>query len=70
MTLSVEPFDKNITSPLLTVEETADKLKISKSAVYNLINQGDIEYVRVYGRTRRVLDESVDAYIELRRRAG
>jgi excisionase family DNA binding protein len=55
-------------SPLLTVAEAAARLRISKSAVYNLINRGELEVVQVYGRTRRVLMSSVDEWIERQRR--
>jgi excisionase family DNA binding protein len=57
-------------SPLLTVPEVAAKLRISRSAVYTLINQRELETVVVFGRVRRILDASVDAYIERQRLAS
>jgi excisionase family DNA binding protein len=56
------------TDVVLTVPETAARLRISKSAVYELIARHELEVVAVYGRTRRVLASSVDDYVERRRR--
>jgi excisionase family DNA binding protein len=58
------------TEPLLTVEETAKRLRISKSAVYNLITAEELEMVPIYGRKRRVLASSIDSYLERRRISG
>lgn len=55
---------------LLTIPEVAAKLRISRAAVYTLINKGEIETVAIYGRTRRILDSEVDAFIERRRLAS
>jgi excisionase family DNA binding protein len=40
-------------SPLLTVAEIADVLRVSKMTVYRLIHDGELSHVRV-GRTYRV----------------
>jgi len=58
------------TDRVLTVEEAAALLRISKSAVYNLVAAGELEMVTVYGRTRRVVVTSIDAYLERQRQSS
>jgi excisionase family DNA binding protein len=52
---------------LLTAKETAQRLRISKSLVYQLIDEGRLEHVRIGGRGRRgkilVTDEAVEAFL-------
>jgi excisionase family DNA binding protein len=52
---------------LLSVSAAAARLGVSRSAMYVLINRGEIEYVPVFGTRKRVLARSIDAYIERRR---
>lgn len=47
---------------LLSVEETAEALGVSRTTVFALIKSGEIETVKV-GRLRRVPADSIDAYI-------
>ena len=47
---------------LLTPEETADVLGVGRSKVYELLYAGAIRSVKI-GRARRVLAESVRAYV-------
>jgi excisionase family DNA binding protein len=53
--------------PLLTIEEAAERLRISRAAAYKLVRAGKIEMVTVYGNRRRVLTSSVDSYVERQR---
>lgn len=47
---------------LLTPEETADELRISRTRVYGLIKESELVSVMI-GGSRRVLRESVEAYV-------
>jgi excisionase family DNA binding protein len=48
---------------LLTPEETADELRISRTRVYGLIKESELVSVMI-GGSRRVLRESVEAYVK------
>ena len=48
---------------LYTVEETAESLSIGRTAVYQLLNSGQLVSVHI-GRARRVVHSSIEAYIE------
>lgn len=48
---------------LYTVEETARILSIGRTAVYQLLNSGQLEGVHI-GRARRVVHSSIEAFIE------
>jgi excisionase family DNA binding protein len=45
-----------------TVKETAHLLSLSRSLVYELINAGKIETIRI-GRARRITSRQLEAYI-------
>lgn len=47
---------------LLSVEQAADVLGVSRSTMYEIIKAGDIETVKV-GRLRRVPSDAIDAYV-------
>ena len=49
----------------LTVQEVATLMRVSSMTVYRLIKAGDLPAVRV-GRSFRVRDVDVDAYLESR----
>ena len=51
---------------LLTAQEAAHKLSVGRSAVYGLMNRGELRYITV-GRIRRI---PVDAIAEFVARAG
>lgn len=53
---------------LLTVEETAHKLSVGRSAVYGLMRRGELRYITV-GRVRRVPVEAVSEYVIAQGRA-
>jgi|SRR5579875_2142715 len=47
---------------LWTVRETAKFLKVSVSTVYNLLNRGELHYVKV-GQRRRILRQEIYNYL-------
>ena len=47
---------------LLTVEETAHKLSVGRSAVYGLMRRGELRYITV-GRVRRVPVDAVSEFV-------
>ena len=54
---------------LLTVDETAVRLGIGRTVVYELMANGELESLKI-GRSRRILSSTVEAYVErLRERA-
>lgn len=50
-------------SKLLTVNEVAELLRVSKAMAYKLLDQGDIASVLVGKRTRRVKPEDLESYV-------
>jgi len=50
---------------LLTVNEVADLLRVSRMTVYRLINQGQIAALRV-GHSYRLREDDVDSYLSER----
>lgn len=55
------------TLALLTVEETARRLRIGRTTCFKLVSSGEIESVTV-GRLRRVPADAVPAYVAKLRR--
>jgi excisionase family DNA binding protein len=47
---------------LLTVEEAADRLSLSRSVVYRLMRDHEVEDVKI-GRSRRITADSVADYV-------
>jgi excisionase family DNA binding protein len=48
---------------VLTVEEAAERLRISRAQTFRLIRDGQLDTVKI-GSSRRVPVESLDEYIE------
>jgi excisionase family DNA binding protein len=48
---------------LLTVAEAAQALRLSRAQLYNLVNRGDLQTVKI-GNSRRVPLSALQAYIE------
>lgn len=48
---------------LITVEETAKRLSVSRSTVYRLVNKGHLHICRV-GSLARFAEDEVDEYIQ------
>ncbi len=57
-----EPFTE---ARLLTVNEVADLLRVSRMTVYRLIKEGDMSAFRV-GRSYRLREEDVHSYLNER----
>jgi excisionase family DNA binding protein len=47
---------------LLTINEVADELALSRSTIYELVASGQLETVRI-GRARRVPRAALDAFV-------
>ena len=47
---------------LLTVQQVAELLALSRSTVYNLMERGDLRYAKI-GRSRRIPSAEVDRLI-------
>jgi len=71
----LQSIDRTARSEWLTVDEVASELKISKSVVYQLIRNGEIEAVNLAPASGRVLrkghyrirQQSLEEYIRARR---
>lgn len=48
---------------LLTVSQTAVRLSLSKTRVYELVNGGELERKYIGDRSYRIPVESIDAYV-------
>ncbi|WP_051133642.1 helix-turn-helix domain-containing protein [Nocardia paucivorans] len=48
--------------PLMTVQEAADALQVSRYSIYQLIWSNKLHSVTI-GRSRRIVRESFDAYL-------
>lgn len=48
--------------PLMTVAEAANTLNISRSHAYNLMDRGDLAYVKL-GKSRRIPEAAVNQLI-------
>lgn len=47
---------------LLTIQEAAERLAVSRTTLYKLIRRGDIHAVK-FGRSRRVTDTEIEDFI-------
>jgi excisionase family DNA binding protein len=56
-------------SQLLTLPETTDWLRVSKSSVLRLVADGELESIKVGGR-RLIFRDAIDRYIERHRDNG
>ena len=56
------------TKMLLTILEAADRLALSRSAIYELIAAGEIKIVK-YGRATRIQPSELDAWVERQKAA-
>lgn len=48
---------------LLTVSEAARQLALSRSTVYNLMERGDLAYVKI-GRSRRIPSDELERLVQ------
>ena len=51
---------------LLTVEEAARRLHVSRTVVFELLRRNELESIRI-GRCRRVPVQALDAYVQRQR---
>ncbi len=56
-------------SRLLTIQQVAERLQVSRGSVYNLARRGDLTPLRVLSR-QRFRPEDVDAYLDRHREPG
>lgn len=56
---------KNDSARLYTTKEVVEKLRISNTAVYNLMNMGELESIKI-GGLRRFTEKQILDYIEKR----
>lgn len=63
---SVAPKDYGIPGPLLTVNDVARLLVVSRPTVYALLRKGELRSLRV-GERLRFRPDDIDAYLESRR---
>lgn len=49
---------------LLTAEEAADWLTISKATIWRMVRRGEIPVVRISGRTIRIKLTDLESYID------
>ena len=56
-------------APLLTVAEVADRLRLGRSTIYRLVQDGDLAAVQI-GRAVRFEAEAVDDFINSKRTSG
>ena len=63
--MAVERHDAGTLSPLLTIDEVADFLHVSKTSVYRLVERRELPFCRV-GRTLRFTRRDLEAYLAAR----
>ena len=67
--MAIERHDPGALSALLTLDEVAALLRVSKTSVYRLTERRELPFCRV-GRSLRFTREDVDAYLRTRRVDG
>jgi excisionase family DNA binding protein len=64
--MRVSTHQISVSQPLMTVDEAASYLRVSRRQIYKLVRSGDLQAVRV-GERLRFRPEEVEQYLELRR---
>ena len=54
---------------VLTIQQAAEMLAVSKSTLYRLINNGEIETIRI-GSLQRIRPSALDRYLDRNERDG
>ncbi len=49
---------------LLTIPDVAERLKLSRSKVYDLINNGKLKMIKI-DNSSRITEEALDDYLEM-----
>ena len=52
--------------PLLTVQQAAKRLQVSTRTVYDMMERGELAYVQVTTRFRRIPESAITAYLNRR----
>ena len=53
----------NYESPLLTIDEAANYLRIGRTSLYRLINNGQIETVKLLSRKQLIEQKVLDQFV-------
>jgi len=64
--MAVDRHNMGSAPPLLTLEEVAAFLRVSKTSVYRLVERRELPFCRV-GRNLRFRPKDLEAYLEARR---
>jgi excisionase family DNA binding protein len=67
--MAVERHDPGSIPSLLTIEEVAECLRVSKTSVYRLVERRELPFCRV-GRTLRFTRKDLETYLAARRVAS
>ena len=54
------------TTPLLTAQEVADRLSVSRGLVYKMANEGKLPFVRIAPTCLRFKPDDIERFISLR----
>ena len=65
ITMTVDRHHLRTTRPLLTLDDVAAFLRVSKTSVYRLVERRQLPFCRV-GRSLRFTQEDLDAYLGAR----
>lgn len=57
-------------SPLLTIDQAAERLNVTRGGIYSLLYRGELPSVKLGGRIRRIPADAVEALIERKTRVG
>lgn len=66
LVMAVERHDLGVFPALLTIEEVAEFLRVSKTSVYRLVERRELPFCRV-GRTLRFTRTDLESYLAARR---
>lgn len=64
--MAIDQQHPNASSALLTLDEVAAVLRVSKTSVYRLVERRELPFCRV-GRSLRFTREDIEAYLQARR---
>ncbi len=60
----------DVRASLLTPEEVRAELNCCLASVYNLMNRGDLPWIRILNRGRRIRRSDLDAYLARNAKGG
>lgn len=59
-----------LSGALLNLGQVAERLGVSKTTAWRLVERGELPSVRITGTMRRILPEDLEAFIAARREVG